>query len=85
VARTPLDRFLEHEAKLLSARATEGFLKRTRLGRLRFPDGFIQALEAHLTSVRQIEANDNGLSSKQQRAPSGKRRGARRKTDSARH
>jgi len=46
--RPPLSTFLEYPAKPLSARATAGFLKRTRKGNLRFQQGFIEALEAHL-------------------------------------
>ncbi|OZC74799.1 DNA (cytosine-5-)-methyltransferase [Rhodococcus sp. 06-418-5] len=36
------------DAKLLSARATAGFLKRARAGNLRFVDGFLDDLDAHL-------------------------------------
>ncbi len=48
----PLLSFLKHEPELLSERATAGFLKRTRKGTLRFPDGFIEAVEAHLKFMR---------------------------------
>jgi DNA (cytosine-5)-methyltransferase 1 len=40
--------FLDHEGELLSARATAGFLGRTRGAKLRFPEGFIEAVERHL-------------------------------------
>lgn len=36
------------DSKLLSARATAGFLKRARAGNLRFADGFLDDLDAHL-------------------------------------
>ncbi|MEW1933869.1 DNA (cytosine-5-)-methyltransferase [Rhodococcus sp. NPDC079359] len=36
------------DSKLLSARATAGFLKRSRAGNLRFADGFLDDLDAHL-------------------------------------
>ena len=35
----------------LSARATAGFLSRARRGKLRFSEGFLEALQAHLDSV----------------------------------
>jgi DNA (cytosine-5)-methyltransferase 1 len=43
--------FLRFPTRLLSARATAGFLKRTRLGSLRFVPGFLDAVEAHLDKV----------------------------------
>jgi DNA (cytosine-5)-methyltransferase 1 len=46
--REPLARFLRYPTKPLSARAASGFLKRTRKGRLRFPPGFVAAVEAHI-------------------------------------
>lgn len=36
------------DSKLLSARATAGFLKRARSGSLRFPPGFLDDIETHL-------------------------------------
>ncbi len=42
-----LSGFLE-DPRLLSARATAGFLRRTRMGNLRFPPGFINDVENHL-------------------------------------
>jgi DNA (cytosine-5)-methyltransferase 1 len=42
-----LSGFLE-ESKLLSARATAGFLRRARSGRLRFAPGFLDTVESHL-------------------------------------
>lgn len=44
----PLAEFLTLPGKALSPRATAGFLERTKKGSLRFPSGFIAALEAHL-------------------------------------
>lgn len=49
--RKHLDEFLEHEAQLLSARATEGFLRRTRRGTLRIPKDLICEAEAHLEAM----------------------------------
>ena len=42
-----LSGFLE-DTRLLSARATAGFLKRARMGNLRFIPGFIEDVESHL-------------------------------------
>ena len=50
--RKPLAEFLRFEPKPLSERATAGFLSRTERSRLRFPEGFIPALTAHLRHVR---------------------------------
>lgn len=48
----PLADFLRFdEPVLLSAKATAGFLGRTRRARLRFEPGFIDAVERHLTAV----------------------------------
>lgn len=44
----PLESFLRHEPKPLSAKATAGFLERARRGSLNFPVGFLQALDRHL-------------------------------------
>lgn len=49
--RPDLERFLRHRSVLLSARATGGFLSRTRVAKLRFPDGFISAVERHLDAM----------------------------------
>lgn len=45
--------FLRYEPKLLSAKATAGFLKRTDRSALRFPEGFIPALREHLRRVQE--------------------------------
>ncbi len=48
VERPPLDRFLEHPGKPLSARATAGFLRRASLSKnLSFRSGFLDLLERH--------------------------------------
>ncbi|MGA7617519.1 MAG: DNA (cytosine-5-)-methyltransferase [Thermoanaerobaculia bacterium] len=44
----PLAEFLHYPTELLSVKATAGFLERTRRSSLRFPDGFIAAVEQHL-------------------------------------
>ncbi len=49
--RISLADFLSFPTVPLSARATEGFLRRASRGRLRFPDGFLADLERHLCRV----------------------------------
>jgi DNA (cytosine-5)-methyltransferase 1 len=46
-AYTSLTEFLRHAPKMLSVKATRGFLERTGRSGLRFPEGFIDALRAH--------------------------------------
>src|SRR6185436_5827370 len=46
-----LEEFLEFEATPLSLRATQGFLRRTRESTLRFPEGFIDEVVAHLEAM----------------------------------
>ncbi len=46
--RPSLEKFLRYAPQPLSLKATAGFLNRTRKGSLRFPEGFIPAVEAHL-------------------------------------
>lgn len=46
-----LEDFLKHEPTPLSARATGGFLGRAREAKLRFPKGFLAAVESHLDRV----------------------------------
>jgi DNA (cytosine-5)-methyltransferase 1 len=48
-----LERFLQFPPEPLSAKATAGFLARARSGSLRFPPGFLDAVENHL---RRMEA-----------------------------
>ena len=45
----PLVEFLRFPAEPLSPKATAGFLSRCRTGSLRFPAGFLDALEGHLS------------------------------------
>lgn len=52
----PLAEFLSPNLPLLSARATAGFLGRAARSQLRFPPGFIDALNAHLAAVRLASA-----------------------------
>lgn len=40
--------FLAHPTKPLSARATAGFLRRTEVSSLRFPEGFLDSVRRHL-------------------------------------
>jgi DNA (cytosine-5)-methyltransferase 1 len=49
--RPSLIDFLNHEGKLLSARATRGFLSRTERAKLRFADGFQDLLRTHLFNM----------------------------------
>ena len=49
--RPRLDAFLRQPRQLLSVRATAGFLSRARTGSLRFPPGFLAALDAHLARM----------------------------------
>jgi DNA (cytosine-5)-methyltransferase 1 len=51
VTRPHLHEFLEYEPNPLSARATQGFLSRTRRGTLRIPKDLICELEAHLETM----------------------------------
>lgn len=50
-SRPSLAEFLRYEGKLLSARATRGFLSRTERAKLRFPDGFQDLLRTHLSKM----------------------------------
>lgn len=51
--RRPLDELIDDESAFLSTRATSGFLSRTRKSSLRFPDGFLQIVEAHLQRMNE--------------------------------
>lgn len=53
--RLPLQRFLEFPGRLLSERATAGFLKRIDKSSLRFVPGFKDRVRAHLTHVRALD------------------------------
>lgn len=50
----PIEKFLD-DAAPLSARASAGFLKRARAGSLRFVDGFLDDVEAHLATMTTME------------------------------
>jgi len=57
----PLLEFLgESPRKPLSARATEGFLRRAEEGSLRFMPGFLDAIRQHLARQRKVEATVAG-------------------------
>jgi DNA (cytosine-5)-methyltransferase 1 len=43
--------FLQHPVKPLSERASKGFLKRAREGKLKFADGFLDAIELHADNM----------------------------------
>jgi DNA (cytosine-5)-methyltransferase 1 len=49
--RPSLAKFLRHDGKPLSARATRGFLSRTERSTLRFAPGFLESLRRHLDRV----------------------------------
>jgi DNA (cytosine-5)-methyltransferase 1 len=55
-----LDRFLRFPTKPLSAKATAGFLMRAKSGKLRFRDGFLDAVEQHLRTQRSLKAPLSG-------------------------
>jgi DNA (cytosine-5)-methyltransferase 1 len=50
-----LDTFLKFQPALLSVKATSGFLRRTEIAKLRFPPGFLKAVQLHLESVSPIQ------------------------------
>jgi DNA (cytosine-5)-methyltransferase 1 len=50
----PLVEMISENAPLLSPRATAGFLRRASQGSLRFPDGFLAAVERHLRRVGKV-------------------------------
>ena len=50
--RVPLTKFLQHEPKLLSHKATAGFVSRLRSGSLHFPQEFLTALDRHTEHMR---------------------------------
>lgn len=52
VPHEPLESFLRFEQEDLSEKATAGFLSRAYQAKLRFPEGFIKALENHLARMR---------------------------------
>ena len=50
-----LAEFLKHPGIPLSHRAAKGFRNRTRKGKLNFPPGFLDAVDAHIRRMRQLE------------------------------
>lgn len=57
--RPTLTKFLRHEGKPLSARATRGFLSRTERAVLRFADGFQDRVRGHLYRMEVPESANN--------------------------
>lgn len=51
---TPLAEFLRYEGDPLSLRASTGFRSRTRTSSLRFPAGFLDAIDAHIDRMSEI-------------------------------
>lgn len=51
-----LDSFLRHPVELLSVKATAGFFGRTKTSSLRFPEGFLEAVGAHLRRMTEASA-----------------------------
>ncbi len=62
----PLHEWLQFEPKLLSAKATAGFLSRTEVSSLRFPKGFLEMLREHL---RQVEMHPVPARGRRKSAP----------------
>jgi len=52
-ARLDLLEFLAYPMSLLSEKATAGFLSRTQRSHLRFPEGFLEQVQAHLIRMKQ--------------------------------
>ncbi len=50
----PLHKFLQHPTTPLSAKATAGFLSRAQMATLRFPEGFLDAVKAHLARMEML-------------------------------
>jgi len=51
--REPLAEFLQFEGRPLSLKAALGFRERTRSSTLRFPEGFLEAIDAHIARMRE--------------------------------
>lgn len=66
--REPLHRFLRYEGTPLSVRATAGFLSRAEASSLRFVEGFLDKVRAHLELMRCEEASVRGAKSGHRRA-----------------
>jgi DNA (cytosine-5)-methyltransferase 1 len=65
--RPPLHKFLKYTGTCLSARATSGFLSRTRKSSLRFPAGFLEAMQSHLKEVEHPVRSISRLSASRMR------------------
>lgn len=50
---TRIGEFLEHPTTPLSLRASQGFRSRTREAKLRFPHGFLDAIDSHIETMQQ--------------------------------
>lgn len=50
-----LEAFMRYEPRLLSGRATRGFLNRTARSSLRFPDGFLDAVAEHRLRMEGVD------------------------------
>lgn len=63
--------FLKYSPKMLSIKATRGFLERTERSSLRFPEGFLEAVRAHEArmSARDAESSRRRASSSATAAP----------------
>jgi DNA (cytosine-5)-methyltransferase 1 len=53
----PLESILGESLMPLSAKATRGFLSRAQIAKLRFPDGFIEAVRLHGLRMAALETN----------------------------
>lgn len=56
VPSSPLADFLRHPTQDLSVKAAAGFLARARVAKLRFPAGFLDAIERHLVTAATSKA-----------------------------
>jgi DNA (cytosine-5)-methyltransferase 1 len=71
--RPPLHRFLLYKGMPLSARATAGFLARTKLSALRFPLGFLDAVHNHLSRMQAPEPLEAASRNRRARRPKERR------------
>lgn len=60
--RPPIQDFLRFSTRPLSLRAAAGFRSRTMTSSLRFPPGFLDAVDAHICQMRQIAPNGRPVS-----------------------
>ncbi len=67
--RPHLHDFLKHPGTLLSVRGSADFLSRAEASTLRFVPGFLDAVRAHLTTMRQVEATAVKLMPDKKRKP----------------